>query len=49
MKFCSGKSHFVLCHSQLFESASNFVLVIAMHTFLMSLQKHLEAYSDIWT
>lgn len=49
MKSFSKKSHFAFCHSQLFENASNFLFVIAMQTFLMSVQKHLEAYSGICT
>lgn len=49
IKSFSNKSHFVFCHSQPFENASNFLLVIAMQIFLMSVKKHLEAYSGIWT
>lgn len=49
MKSFSNKSHFVFCHSQIFENALNFLQVIAMQTFLMSVQKHLEACSGIWT
>lgn len=48
IKSLSNKSHFVFCYSQPFENASNFLLVIVMQTFLMSVQKHLEAYSGIW-
>lgn len=36
-------------YSQAFQNASNFLLLIAMQTFLMSVQKHLEAYGGIWT
>lgn len=47
IKFLSTKAtcllfFFFFFYSQAFENASNFLLVIAMQTFLMSVQKHLE-------